>query len=214
MWRTSGVLTARCTLRRKQDGFTLLETLVALLLLAVVGAALYGSYFSVERARERASDGGEERRELRWTLDLLRREIDGMFYKPGDKRLHLVVEDRDSFGRPASTLAMTTSAPPAPETGYPASDLLTVRYGVQEKERRLTLSREVRDPFGSQQPITYPQLAAVEGFLVECYDAGKWVRSWNTELTPRLPERVRITLTVPDGAQTAVFSTTGRPRVR
>jgi len=55
-------------------GFTLLELLIALALLAILSAALYGTYFSLMRGREVATAGMESRRELRVTLDMLRRE--------------------------------------------------------------------------------------------------------------------------------------------
>lgn len=198
---------------RGNSGFTLLEVLVAMLLLVIVAGALYSSYFSVLRARERADEGGEQRRELRGTLDLLRREIDGAFYRTDDKRLRFVVEDRDIFGKPASTLELVTVAPPSADE-RPASDLILVKYGVKERERQLGLNREATDLLGSTKPIPYPQMESIEGFLVECYDSGKWVRSWNTELAPKLPERVRITVTVRDGETTADYSVIARPRLR
>lgn len=198
---------------RDSSGFTLLEVLVAMLLLVIVAGALYSSYFTVLRARERADAGGEQRRELRGTLDLLRREIDSAIYRTNDKRLRFVVEDRDVFGKPASALKLVTVAPPSADE-RPASDLVLANYGIREKEGRLALSREATDLFGSMKPIPYPQMEELEGFLVECYDSGKWVRSWNTELSPKLPERVRITLTVRDGEKTADYSVTARPRLR
>ena len=95
------------------SGFTLLELLLALTLLTILTAALYGSYFSLFKGREAASEGMESRRELRTTLDLLRRELTGVLYRKNDKRFRFVVEDRDFYGKPASTLTFTTIAPPA-----------------------------------------------------------------------------------------------------
>ena len=81
-------------------GFTLIEMLIAVVLLGILSAALYGSYFTVLRARERSSEGMEARRELGSTLDLIRREFAGAIYNREDKRLRFVVEDRDNFGKP------------------------------------------------------------------------------------------------------------------
>lgn len=201
--------------RRGCRGFTLLELLVALLLLTIVATALYTSYFTVVRARDRALSGSEERRELQGTLDLLRREIAGALFKTQDKRLHFVVEDRDVFGKPASTLDLTAIAPPR-SGDQPGSDLIAVRYAVEEREKdnTLRLTRQATDLYTSVKPIPYPQMDELQGFLVECYDGGKWVRSWNTALNPRLPEQVRITVTVKDGDQTADFVALVRPRIR
>ncbi len=66
--------------RQPAGGFTLLEVMIAVVLLGILAAALYGSYFTVLKARERSAQGMEERRELGNTLDLLRREIDAARY--------------------------------------------------------------------------------------------------------------------------------------
>ncbi|MFZ2950785.1 MAG: type II secretion system protein, partial [Desulfuromonadaceae bacterium] len=98
----------------RNSGFTLLEVLIAVVLLGILTAALYGSYFGVLRARDRASSGMESRRELGVTLDLIRREVSSALpVRAADKRLRFVVEDRDTFGAPSSTLELTTLAPPA-----------------------------------------------------------------------------------------------------
>jgi general secretion pathway protein J len=210
MWRARPV-----RLIGGNGGFTLLETLVALLLLTIVAGALYTSYFTVIRARDRATEGGEGRRELRGTLDLIRREIDSALFRSDNKqRLRFVVEDRDVFGKPASTLELVSIAPPSTDE-RPGSDLLTVKYAVKEKERRLALTREAADLYGSVKPIPYPQMEEIEGFLVECYEAGKWVRSWNTPvLNSKLPERVKVTITARDGDKTADFVVVTQPRLR
>lgn len=209
----SGIWRARPAPVHASAGFTLLETLVALLLLVIVAGALYSSYFSVIRARERTEEGSEERREIRGTLDMLRREIAGALFKGDDKRFGFVVEDRDLFGKPASNLAFVTVVPPSADE-RPASDLVTVKYTVKEKEGKISLTRESADLYGSVKPIPYPQMEELQSFLVECYDGAKWVRSWDTALAPRLPEQVRVTLAVKEGEKAVEYVVLSRPRTR
>jgi len=193
-------------------GFTLLELLIALALLAILSAALYGTYFSLMRGREVAIAGMESRRELRVTLDMLRRELCSAFYNRTNKRLHFVVEDRDIFGKPASTLEFTAiSAPSGSE--FPTSDLVTLRYQPVEKDNKIALGRQVKDLFVTQEPVRYPQMDEVEGFLVECYDGGKWVKSWDTAINMGLPKSVRITVRIREGEKTVDFFTFATPRV-
>lgn len=192
-------------------GFTLLEVLVALMLLAILSAALYGTYFSLIRGRETAVAKMEARRELSTTLDQLRRELSAAFYGNSNDKLHFVVEDRDFFGKPASTLDFTAIALPRSD-GLTASDQVRIVYKAVEKEKRLLLARQARDLYVTVEPLPYPQMEALEGFLVECYDGGKWVRTWDTRLNAAgLPKAVRITLMVKEGEKTVQFSTIAKP---
>jgi general secretion pathway protein J len=53
----------------------------------------------------------------------------------------------------------------------------------------------------------------LEGFLVECYSGGKWVRTWDTTLNTRLPKAIRITLSLKEGDKTVNYSTIATPRM-
>lgn len=203
--------------KQPDSGFTLLEVLIAVVLLGILAAALYGSYFTVLKARERSAEGTEARRELGNTLDLLRREIDAARYIAGDKRLRFVVEDRDSFGRPASNLELTTLAPPAPLiAGYKESGIIDVQYRMVEKEQqRLILTRREQDLLLESTDVpSYPQMERISSFLVECStDGTKWVKTWDTAQYSRLPKFVRITVQVVEEDKPVAFSVYASPRV-
>jgi len=196
---------------RNNKGFTLIELLVALALLVILTGALYGTYFSVTKAREKGGARIEERRELSTTLGNLHSEIASAYFNKTNKLLHFVVEDRDSFGKPSSLLEFTSIAPPRSNPA-PASDQTLVRYSVQEKEGVLTLTRESREPYldVKVKTLPYPIVDVVEGFLVECYDGSKWVKSWDTALNNSLPKSVRVTLTTKGGE---LFTTIASPRM-
>ncbi|GFO69373.1 general secretion pathway protein GspJ [Geomonas limicola] len=217
-------------------GFTLIELLVALALLVILTGALYGTYFSVTAARERGGQRMESRREISATLGGLHNEIASAFFKQGSgpapskpgstpgsstggstssgsnsnlPSMLFVVEDRDSFGKPASTLAFTYLAPPR-LTSAPTSDLTLVSYTVKEKDGVLTLRREARDPYleTTVKSTPYPVIEVIEGFQVECYDGSKWVKTWDTALNNRIPKTVRVTITLKGGE---VFRTVASP---
>ena len=196
------------------DGFTLLELLVAMSLLVIIVGALYGTYFALVRGRDTAVAGMESRRELRETLDQLRREISSAIYSPtsGDTRLHFIVEDRDDYGRPASNLDFTALAPPR-SGSQPQSDQMAVAYRSVVRDGRLVLMRQAKDISVSTDPVPYPQVEELEGFLVECLSGDKWSRSWDTAMNRSLPKLVRITLRVREGAKTVDYVTIATPRV-
>jgi general secretion pathway protein J len=197
----------------RNRGFTLLEVLVALVLLVILGAALYGSYFSVLRGREAANRSMGRHRELRVTLDQLRRELSAALYNRNNPRLHFVVEDRDFFGKPASTLDFTYIAPPV-SSSLPVSDQVRAIYKPEEKEHELLLTRQAQDLYATLDPLPYPQMNDLEGFLVECsVDGSKWVRTWDTALNARLPKYIKVTLMMKEGEKTVDFFTVAIPRI-
>jgi general secretion pathway protein J len=182
-------------------------------LLVIIAAAVYGSYFSVIRGRDSATAGMEALRETTATLALLRKEISSALYRSGDQKLSFVVEDRDQFGKPASNLTLSTLG--MTRSGdTPSSDLRMVSYRTREKEGKLLLARSEKELFLDIEPQQYPQMEDLEGFLVECYDNGTWARSWDTALNGKLPEAVRITLSVKDGDKTVSYRAVIRPRLR
>ncbi|KAB0671629.1 prepilin-type N-terminal cleavage/methylation domain-containing protein [Oryzomonas sagensis] len=202
----------------RNKGFTLLEVLIAVVLLAILTAALYGSYFTVLKARERSAEGMEARRELGTTLDLLRREIGSALYTPTDKRLKFIVEDRDSFGRPASNLELTTLAPPSTLSDTrKESGTIDVQYRMVEKEKQqLLLTRTEQDLLLDSTTVpAYPQMERINSFLVECSNDGTtWVKTWDTALNGnKLPKLVRITVQVEEEGTPVTFTVYAAPRM-
>ncbi len=197
----------------RNSGFTLLEVLIAVVLLGILSAALYGSYFGVLQARDRASSGMESRRELGATLDLIRREVASAQFNRSDKRLKFVVEDRDSFGTQSSTLTLTTLVPTAGQNNK-ESGIVTVTYRMAEKNKTRILTRQERDLFSEDTAdLAYPQMEQITAFLVECYDGSKWVKSWDSAINNVLPKAVRVTVQFDDRGKALEFSMLSAPRV-
>ncbi len=198
----------------RNSGFTLLEVLIAVVLLGILSAALYGSYFGVLRARDRAASGMESRRELGATLDLIRREISSAQFNRSDKRLRFVVEDRDSFGVQASTLEMTTLVPTAGQSRK-ESGIVNVVYRIAEKNKQRILTRQERDLFSEEKTVlAYPQMEQITSFLVECHDGAKWVKSWDSAINGVFPKSVRVTVQIKDDEKTVEFAILSAPRVK
>lgn len=189
------------------DGFTLLELLVALSLLAIIASALYGSYFTLFRGKETTLAGMAEMRDIRDTLDMLRRELSSSWIRQGKPETSFIVEDRDQFGKPSSRLAFTTLAPPI-AGGIPVSDQLNVEYNAIPNGDSLSLKRSAQDFHKNEKPSGYMQMEKIEGFLVECSPDGvKWVKSWDSSINRNLPTAIRVTLQVREGGQTVSYST-------
>lgn len=181
-------------------------------LLVILCGTLYGSYFTLVKGRASAEEGMESRRELRTTLDLLRRELNSLLYRNNDKRLRFVVEDRDRYGKPASTLSFTAIAPPGTGEGG-ISDQIDVSYNIVERDGKMVLARQARDLHFSADALRYPQLEHLEGFLVECLSGDKWVKSWDTAINMNIPKAVRVTVTVQEDGKPMEYSVIATPRI-
>lgn len=193
-------------------GFTLLELLVALAAASLIILAVTTTLFSLTRAHETASAQMDQRRALRNTLDLLRRELASTLYKSGDKLLRFQVEDRDYYGKPTSILTFTTLAPPLEGE---VSDQIRVQYKTDVPDKVIRLTRASHDFFQQENPAlkAFPLLEHLEGFQVECSDGTTWVKSWDTTLTNRLPKQVRITLMLPENDKTVSYQVTATLRI-
>ena len=197
----------------RNNGFTLLEVLIAVVLLGILSAALYGSYFGVLRARDRAASGMESRRELAATLDLIRREISSALVNPTDKRLRFILEDRDNFGTPASILELTTLAPPSAQTRS-ESGIVIVKYQIIEKNKKRILTRQERDLFSEDTAApAYPQMEQIGSFLVECSrDKTNWVKVWDAS-SQGLPIYIRVTIQIMEDGKLVDFKVISTPRM-
>lgn len=198
--------------KNRCGGFTLLELLVALAIASIIILTVTSTLFSISKSQEIASQESERLRSLRNVSDLLRRELASTLYQLNGKQFRFLVEDRDYYGKPASTLALSTLAPPLPDA---ATDQIWVQYRPEETASSLTLKRTARDLFQIEtaEPFSYPVMEQLEGFLVECYDGSKWVKTWDTELVHRLPQLVRISLTVPQSGKTVTYQVLASPRI-
>jgi general secretion pathway protein J len=198
--------------RSNRRGFTLLELLLALAIAALVLAAAYATLFSLTQAQEHASRGMEQRRALRNSLDLLRRELSSVLFKSGDQRFRFLVQDRDFYGKPASIMQYATLAPPSEGL---SSDLVRVRYqAVEDEATTVSLQRASQGLFLTEERTTdYPLLESLEGFLVECYDGSKWVKTWDTTMTSSLPKMIRVTVSLLEGDRSVAYQVTATPRI-
>lgn len=111
-------------------GFTLLEVLVAIFMMSILMAGLYGAYTSNVETIQMARTQGELSQTARITLDLICKDLESAFL---DTDRGFRFENLEIGGRPADHLYFTTlNSSISSEEGY-RSDLKRVAYYGEEK---------------------------------------------------------------------------------
>ena len=167
-------------------GFTLLETLVALAVTAVILAALAGTLRRAVAARAHATEAADRLAETRAILLRLAHELEAAASSETDR---LVLTS-------GSTLGFTTLAA---ERGDPRVLAYRVERGALVRQDR---SRFAPSDAGDITTV----LDRVRTFHVRCFDGATWTGDW---AAPRLPRAVELVLGVDDGSgRTSALRTT------
>ena len=177
-------------------GFTLLETLVALTVTALVLGALGGAVLRTATARTRATAAADRIAAGRTVLLRLTREIEAAVPPPPPgpeiPAERFVVDPPDTPEGSSGLRFAPLSASLAPAT----SDLRPVAYAFEGGALVRRLGR------GEPEEL----LAGVRRFRVRCSDGSAWHDTWRRG---PLPRAVELSLEVDDGSdRSATFGTT------
>jgi len=172
-------------------GSTLLETLVALAIAALVLTAVYGAVTRAAEARERGTRRAERLATSRTLLLRIAGEIEGALAAPE----RFVVAPPPDEGPPWSALRFATFAG-GPRT---PGDVSLVAYRVEPTGTTAALVRRSATRFAPADAPEPPGLAVLEGvtaFRVRCFDGDAWTPAWRA---PGLPRAVEVVIDIDDG---------------
>ncbi len=177
-------------------GFTLIEILLALALLAVVITLIQGTYSGTVKSRERSGAESRQLHTAALVLDRLANEISGAYVDPARPDATGLVLAVDGDGH--SVLAFTARLQPIP-TIRPGGGS-EVSYFVEAEDDRVRLvRRESPDLDGNLEEggAPYPVVDDLVRFQVQCFDGEQWVEEWDSrerEDGPVLPRAVSVEL--------------------
>ncbi len=202
--------------RDSTDGFTLIEVLISLAILVIVLGAVYSSFFSIQRAIERFDNISLKYHEARTALDIMRREIESSLIKNPEPNYDyseeekvkavFILKDRDIFGKSTSSVELTAFS-------FRGSRLNTISYFVEEKEGKLNLfKREAPSIIGAKE-YTADIMEGIESFTIETLYNDKWIKTWDTENTDRLPDTVRVSIEFDDNGRTVKLTEYASPKI-
>lgn len=183
-------------MNKLQQGFTLVEVLVAISISAILLVTIYGVFTSMSRARARLQTEGEGYHLARVIFDRIGREIRGSYVagQAPETRLRGGIDDR---GVPFLTLATTASTPRQGVT----SGIALVRYELRETAGepagRMALMRSERPYFTEDtQAPAYRLASGIDSLRVRFLSGGEWRDQWPPDTGDDPPQAVEVTLTL------------------
>jgi general secretion pathway protein J len=189
---------------QRQQGFTLIEVLVATTISALLLASAYGIFSSVSAARDRLEKEGDACHLARVIFDRLGRELRCAFFgaQTAGSRFS---GGTDKTGRPYLELVTTAATPLSGGSG-----LVVVRYRqVQDEDLGGVLLRDefpLYDKAPGQQPDR--RLAAgIADLRLRFHRNGEWQDQWQANQQGGMPDMVEVTLAIAAGEKELPFVT-------
>ena len=198
-------------MRRAVCGFTLLELLVAIALMALIAGSLYGSLYVGFKARNSASSAVGPARTAALALELLRQDFDAAL--PPTGILAGAFDGAAGASANESSWLEFFSCAHVPKEGETACDIRKVDLTVEtpDGETQPVLMRRITtNLLASGEPVLREQVLCrrVKLFTLQYYDGLLWQDSWDSAgQGDILPLAVEVTLELvlesqgPDGAE-------------
>ena len=193
-----------------ERGFTLIEVLVAVSLLAILLTAVYGIFGGVNSAKLRLDRDSADYHLARVIFERFGRELHGAYFRSGDPTTMFRggKNDQDEPFLELTTTAVTLLS----DTG---SGISEVRYRLAPDREadtgRQVLLRGERSRQSAAAPVDDRMMRLapdVAGLSLRFYTGGRWLEQWDARQSG-LPQLVEVSLVVgKDEQQRIPFTTT------
>lgn len=199
-------------------GFTLLEVLMAMSILAVIVTVIYTSFSTTGRNVEQA-EARRDRTDLARTLIAkLSDDIANAYYNTSmketvfDAKPSTTTADEPRFDSIALTTLTNWRKPASKEM-----DLWEVGYRFEERPEgkgKVLIRREKREINKDSTPLEggsdYEVTDQITELRLRYYDGSTWVDEWHSSSKQKLPRSVEITLIQADGSSFLTHIEAGR----
>lgn len=174
-----------------QQGFTLLELLVAIVIFSLMSVMAYGGLFNVITGNEVIATQEKRLKELQRTMMFLERDIRQLVPRPRNNGSGNVLAKAFDYGLDSEGLLEFTRAGNPNPVAVARSSLQRVRYDIEEKV--LIRKGWALVDYIDLEPTSMNLLNDVESLELRLLDSNnEWQDNWKQE--KELPKAVEITI--------------------
>ncbi|WP_428809634.1 type II secretion system minor pseudopilin GspJ [Vibrio lamellibrachiae] len=189
---------------KAQQGFTLLEVLVAMGIFAALSVSAYQVVDQVRLSNAMSLERGERLKELQRSLVIMDsdfRQIATRQFRTngeqgGDQEGVQLLQWQDYLLESDSKgVLFTRLGWHNPQQQFPRGEIIKVGYRIKDKTLERVWWRYPDTPIGQQAVVT-PLLTEVEAFSMRFYYQGSWIEEWSVEQA--LPQAIALELELTD----------------
>ncbi len=203
--------------RRRWRGFTLIEVLISIAILAAITSLLFGAFSALKRSKDGLSRVQDRQREARLAMARITRELQSAYLSAHMPLNQALLIQKTVFkserGTPADRLDFTAFANRRLDKNSHVSDQCELSYfggsnpdgsGTTDLLRRIDTQLDLEPDKGGKVEVLATD---IDLFDLQYLDAqtGQWQESWDTTQSTgqpdRLPLQVRVILVLNGGAR-------------
>lgn len=183
------------------SGFTLLEVLLAVSILAIISTVIYSSLFNSLDAMDRTRLKMDHYELIRMAFSLMEMDIQGAYSSPYTDYYGFQGKNEENDGYPADKLTFISTTHKRMMRNAPETDLCEVEYFllIPDDDEQLPKLYRRTDPTPDKEPesggTSWEILDNIKGFDIQYYDNLEWLEQWDVVgKYALLPQAVKITL--------------------
>jgi general secretion pathway protein J len=215
--------------KRRQRGFTLIEVLISIAILAAITSLLFGAFSALKRSKDGLSRVQDRQREGRLAMARITRELQSAYLSAHIPLNQALLVQKTIFkserGSPADRLDFTAFANRRLDRDSHVSDQCELSYfgspnpdgsGTTDLVRRVDTELDLEPTKGGKVEVLATD---IDLFDLQYLDAttGQWQENWDTTQTTgqpdRLPLQVRVILVLNGGARSGSDRSRGTIRL-
>ncbi len=215
--------------RRRLAGFTLIEVLISIAILAAITSLLFGAFASMKRSKDGLTRLQDRHREGRLAMARITRELQSAYISAHQPLNQALIVQKTIFkgerGSPADRVNFTAFANKRLDRNSHVSDQCELSYygmtspedsSVHDLVRRIDTELDLEPEKGGRVEVLATD---IDMFDLQYLDAqtGEWQETWDTTQSTgqldRLPLQVRVILVLNQGARSGAGRSRGTIRL-